>query len=174
MLSVVRNIVLSVIDFFHKPFAKWIDATTFRYLACGGSNQVLYLALYAISYNFVLHKHDTYLLGLPISARIGAYIIAFSISFPIGFILSRHIVFPESNLHGRVQFFRYGMLTVACMVLTYVFLKFFAWCHFFPTPAAAITSAIIAVFSYLTQKHFTFKAGGEEEVPVPVAAEGVE
>jgi len=83
---------------------------------------------------------------------------AFSISFPTGFFLSRNIVFPESNLLGRVQFFRYVMLTLACIILTYLFLKFFdEVCGFYPTPAAALTSLIIAVFSYISQSKYTFK-----------------
>ena len=158
LLSWSRNIILTVIDFFHQPFSRWIDRQTFRYLACGGSNQLLYIFLYFISYNFILDKQNVILAGFTISSHIGAYIIAFSISFPLGFILSRYIVFPESNLRKRVQLFRYVLLTGTCIVLTYLFLKFFVeWCHFYPTPSSAITSIILAVFSYLSQRHFTFK-----------------
>ncbi|WP_243630130.1 GtrA family protein [Taibaiella soli] len=173
-MKAIRNIVLSIIDFFHKPFAKWIDTTTFRYLACGGSNQVLYIFLYWLSYNFLLAKHDVHFPFLTVTAPIAAYIIAFTVSFPIGFTLSRHIVFPESNLHGRVQFFRYVLLTGMCILLTYLFLKFFVeWCHFYPTPSSALTSAIIAIFSFVSQKHFTFKVKEHSVSIIEVDEEGV-
>lgn len=160
MLRTTRDIVLNFIDFFHKPFARWIDQKTFRYLACGGSNQVLYIFLYFLSYNYILQKQNIHFhwVHLTISSPIAAYIIAFSVSFPLGFLLSKYIVFPESNLQKRVQAFRYTLLTATCIVLTYIFIKFFVeWCHFYPTFSSAITSIILAVFSYISQRHFTFK-----------------
>jgi putative flippase GtrA len=103
--------------------------------------------------------------GLVISSDVAAYIIAFCISFPIGFILSRHIVFPESNLHGRVQFFRYAMATASLILLTYVLIRVFAIA--LPMVRADISyifiMVITAVLSYLSQRFFTFK--GEERMP---------
>lgn len=94
-----------------------------------------------------------------ITAAVAAYIIAFCISFPIGFVLSRHIVFPESNLHGRVQFFRYAMATATLILLTYVLIWVFAIA--LPMVRADISyifvMVITAVLSYLSQRFFTFK-----------------
>lgn len=164
MLKAVRNIVLSVIDFFHKPFAKWIDTTTFRYLACGGSNTMMDILIYFISYNYILHKADVHLGSLTITAPIFAFIMSFSISFPCGFVLSKYIVFPESNLHGRVQLFRYALLVGMCILLNYIFIKLFVeYFHLYPTPSKVITTAIVAVFSYISQRKFTFKIKPEEE-----------
>ena len=153
-----RNIILSVIDFFHKPFAKWIDKQTFRYLACGGSNTVLDILIYFISYNFVLLKQPVQTPIVTISPHIAAFLISFSISFPLGFALSKYVVFTESNLKGRVQLFRYAVLVSMCILLNYVFLKFFVeYCGFFPTASKIMTTAIVAVFSYISQRNFTFK-----------------
>jgi len=158
LLRPVRDIVLSFIDFFHKPFAKWIDRQTFRYLACGGSNTVLDLIIYFVSYNYILHKEMVQLPFFDMSPHIAAFFMSFSISFPLGFLLSKYLVFQESNLKGRIQLFRYALLVSSCIVLNYVFLKFFVEiCHIYPTPSKAITTAIVAVFSYITQRNFTFK-----------------
>lgn len=159
MFISIRNSILAFIDFFHKPFVRLIDKQTFRYLACGGSNQVIYLLLYKLSYDHVLHHNDVPLYGsIKITAPIAAYLIAFAVSFPMGFILSRHIVFPESNLHGKVQFFRYALLIATCVLLSYLFIKFLAEiCGMDPTLSAAITSIILAIFSYFSQRMFTFK-----------------
>ena len=164
MLQQVRHIILGIIDFFHRPFRRWINERTFRYLACGGSNQLFYIFLYFISYNYILHQKGIPIYGkFQITAPIAAYLMAFSVSFPMGFILSRHIVFPESDLRGRIQFFRYVVLTLICIVLTYVLLKFFDQvCGFYPTPSAALTSVLIAIFSYMTQSNYTFKVAGNE------------
>jgi len=165
VLPVIRHTVLQVIDFFHKPFAPWIKQTTFRYLACGGSNTVLDILIYFISYNFILDKQPVALAhDVVIAPHIAAFLMSFSISFPLGFALSKYIVFPESNLRGRIQLLRYAMLVGMCILLNYIFLKFFVeWCHFFPTPSKVLTTAIVAVFSYVSQRNFTFKV--KEAVP---------
>lgn len=93
-----------------------------------------------------------------ISAHIAAFLIAFMVSFPMGYFLNRYIVFPGSVLRGRVQLFRYFLLVLACIFLNYVFLKLFVEFFGIYAPYAKMLTTIIVVsFSYLTQKHFTFK-----------------
>lgn len=163
MLTAIRHIILGIMDFVHRPFSRWINQRTFRYLACGGFNTVFYIFLYYFSYQHILHHRDIPIYGrFIITSPIAAYIMAFAVSFPTGFTLSRHIVFPESNLQGRVQFVRYAMLTVLFILLNYLFIKIFVeLCGFYPTPSAALTSIIIAVLSYISQVKYTFKI--EEE-----------
>ncbi len=185
LLSKARHIIVGLIDFFHKPFAKYIPTQTFRYLACGGSNTVLNWAIYSFAYNILLRRADVHITGwlnsvmlfffsgmiahgnnpgiaepFNITGEVGAYVISFCISFPIGFILSRYIVFPESNLHGRVQFFRYVMATATLILMTYVLIKVFAIT--LPMVRADISyifvMVITAVLSYFTQRFFTFKS----------------
>ena len=158
MLISARNIILAIIDFFHPPFARWIDQRTFRYLACGGSNTVLDILIYFLAYNFLLGKEPVHTPFITVSPHIAAFMVSFSISFPLGFALSKYVVFTESNLRGRVQLFRYALLVGMCILLNYSFLKLFVeWCQFYPTPSNALTTAIVAVFSYVSQRNFTFK-----------------
>ena len=87
-----------------------------------------------------------------------AFIIAFAVSFPTGFFLMRHVVFHDSNLHGRVQLFRYFLLVAVCVILTYVFIKLFVeQFHIYPTIAKILTTIIVVSFSYVTQRKFTFR-----------------
>ncbi|MCB0699895.1 MAG: GtrA family protein [Chitinophagales bacterium] len=158
MLVTVRDNIISFIDFFHKPFAKWIKVQTFRYLACGGSNTVMDILLYFISYNFILMKQPVHVMGLTITPHIAAFIMSFSISFPTGFALAKYIVFQESTLRGRVQLFRYAVLVCTCIILNYVFLKLFVETFlWYPTPSKIVTTIIVAVYSYISQRNFTFK-----------------
>lgn len=100
---------------------------------------------------------------MTVRATIAAAVIAFVISTPYGFLMSRHIVFQESNLKTRVQAFRYLMTVAACAVLTYFFLPFFnEVCGIYPTPSNLLTTAVVAIFSYVSQRFFTFKV--KEEV----------
>ena len=168
MLSTARYIVLGIIDFFHKPFSRIIPTQTFRYLACGGSNAVLNIFMYHMAYNHILHKQDTHMFGLTMSARVIAWVIAFVITFPIGFTLSRHIVFPESNLHGRIQFFRYALTTLTFIFMNYVGIKFFELYlnGIPPTLSYTFVNIITAVLSYISQRKFTFKSVAGEEEPI--------
>lgn len=165
LLSAARNIINQLIDFFYKPFARIIPLQTFRYIACGGTNTVLGLVIYSLAFNLVLGQESTHIYGdVYITAPVGAQIISFCIGFPIGFALSRYIVFPESNLKGRKQLFRYALTTATFILLTYVLIKTFA--ILLPMVRADISyifiSAIIAVLSYLSQRFFTFKSTDEE------------
>ena len=131
---------------------------TFKYAVCGGSNMVLDILIYYISYNFILHKQIVDLGFIAFKPHIAALWMAFCVSFPIGFLLSKFIVFNTSQLRGRVQLFRYLLIVAVNLVLNYALLKTLVeYLSFYPTIARIFTTCIIVTFSFLSQKHFTFK-----------------
>lgn len=135
---------------------------TFRYAACGGANTFLDIFVYFIAYNYILHKEIFHLGPIAFKPHIAAFIISFLVSFPTGFFLMRHVVFTDSILHRRVQLFRYFLLVVVCVILNYVFIKIFVeQFHIYPTIAKIFTTMIVVLFSYITQKKYTFKAQPE-------------
>ncbi len=151
--------IISFIDFFYPPFRKFIPLQTFRYAACGGFNTVLDILIFFVAYNFILQKQILHLGFISLKPHVASFIISFLISFPTGFMLNRYIVFPGSNLHGRVQLFRYFLLVLICVILNYFFIRLFVeHFHLYPTISKIITTAIVVSFSYLTQKNYTFKA----------------
>lgn len=169
-LDMLKDWVSSFIDFCYPPFRKLMPLQTFRYAACGGGNTLLDIFIYFISYNFILKKQVLHLpLGIAFTPYIAAFIMSFAVSFPVGFYLNRHIVFPGSTLRGRIQLFRYFCLALVCIILNYVFIKLFVeQFEIYPTIAKILTTVIVVSFSYLTQKHFTFKVhpgetAGEKE-----------
>jgi len=154
-----KKLIISFIDFFYPPFRKIMPLQTFRYAACGGTNTLLDIFVFFISYNFILHKQDLDLGIIVFKPHIASIIIAFCVSFPTGFFLMRHIVFTQSTVQGKVQLFRYFMLVVICLMLNYIFIKLFVErLHIYPTVAKILTAFIVVTFSYLTQKNYTFKA----------------
>ena len=156
----MKDRITSFIDFFHPPFRPFIDTKTFRYLACGSANTSLDIFLYFISYNFIIQKEVVHLpLSIAISPYIAAFLLAFLVTFPIGFMLMRHVVFTDSIIRGRIQLVRYFMMVLINILLNYIFLKLFVeYVGLYPTVAKIITTVIIVLFSYLMQRHFTFKA----------------
>ena len=53
----LAQLITKIIDFFYRPFDKWVSRQVFRYAVCGGGNLVLDWVLYFITYNFIV-GHD--------------------------------------------------------------------------------------------------------------------
>jgi putative flippase GtrA len=154
----IRAGILSLVDFFYPLFRHFMPLQTFRYAACGGGNTALNILIFFISHNFILQKEVVHAGPLAISSHVAAFLIAFFITFPIGFYLSMFVVFQGSFLRKRIQLIRYMIVALACIILNYVFLKLFVEVlHFYPTPSLLLTTVIVITFSYLSQKHFSFK-----------------
>ncbi len=155
----VRDTILGVVDFFYPLFKRFMPLQTFRYAACGGSNTLMSIFIYFITYNFILNKKILHLGLISISPHIAALIIASSITLPTGFYLSMYVVFQGSYLRRRVQFFRYFLVAMSCLLLNYVLLKTFVevlgW---YPTVSQIVNTAIVVIFSYISQKHFSFRS----------------
>jgi putative flippase GtrA len=146
------------IDWIHKPFRKYVPIETFRYGASGGLNTSLDIFLYFVCYNFVLKKNIVHLAFFSVSPYIASFMMVFPITFTTGFLLSKYITFSDSYLHGRVQLMRYGLTVLVCIVLNYILLKFFVEiCGIFPTPSKILTTGVVIIYSYFSQKYFTFK-----------------
>jgi putative flippase GtrA len=132
---------------------------TFRYAACGGFNTVLDIGLFFVSYNYLFHKEPQSIGPLTISPHIASFLSAFFVTFPIGFYLSRYVVFQETSVAKKVQLFRYFIVVLGCIVLNYVFLKLFVEVlDWYATPSKLATTVFVVAFSYFMQKYFTFKA----------------
>ncbi len=150
--------ILQFIDLFYPFFRRLMPLQTFRYAACGGFNTALDIFVFFLTYNYLFKKQNVDLGRLVMSPHIASFAAAFLVTFPIGFYLSRYVVFTSSNLRGRVQLFRYFLLVMACIALNYTFIKIFVeQLHIYPTISKILTTVIVVTFSYFTQKHFTFK-----------------
>lgn len=170
----MKRFILAVINFFYPPFSKVMPEQTFRYLACGGGNTLLDICLYFVCYTFVLHHQDVHLSFITISAHIAALFMSLAVTFPTGFLLSKHIVFSESNLRGRTQLARYFLLVSICIGLNYGFMKLFVeHLNIYPTIAKILTTIFVVGFSYLTQKKFTFKVKEDNSIVTAVTNEEV-
>ena len=131
---------------------------TFRYAACGGGNVVLDICLYFISYNFIFKKEIVDLGFIAFKPHIAALLVSLFITIPVGFLLSKYVVWTQSSLKGHIQLFRYLVIVGTNILLNYFFIKLFVErFYFFPTIAKIVTTAIVIIFSYLSQKHYTFK-----------------
>lgn len=149
--------IITLLDWFHKPFSKLIPAETFRYAATGGFNTFLDIFLYFICYNFVLKKQMVDLGIMTMSPHIASFVFVFPITFTSGFIASKYITFTNSELKGRIQLFRYGIAVAGSILLNYVLLKLFVESfHIWPTVSKLLTTIVVVAYSYVVQRYYTF------------------
>jgi putative flippase GtrA len=154
----VKNGILHIIDVFYPLFKGIFSLQTFRYAAAGGVNTVLDIGLFSFNYNVVFKKQNVMIGTLTLSPHIAALILAFCITLPTGFYLNRYVVFQQSGLRRRSQLFRYFIVVLICILLNYLFLKLFVdYMDWYPTPAKIATTAIVIVFSYVSQTFYFFK-----------------
>jgi putative flippase GtrA len=157
-IEIVRTPINKIIDWSYKPFRGFIPIETFRYAVCGGANTAFDIFLYFINYNFILSKKMLHLKFITISPHIAALFMGFCITFPTGFFLAKYITFTQSDMKGRIQLFRYGVTVFMCILLNYVFLKLFVdLLGWYPTISKIVTTLIVVVYSYYSQKYFTFR-----------------
>ncbi len=163
----LAQIVTRIIDFFYRPFDKWISRQLFRYAACGGGNMALDLLLYFLIYNFVI-GHDLVYLNLQIfkssnlqiclTPHIATLCIVFPITLLTGFWLQKYVTFTQSDLHGARQLARYILIVMINLAINYFGLKLcvetFGW---YPTPSKLVITVITVIISYLGQKYYTFR-----------------
>lgn len=135
-----------------------IPLQTFRYAVCGGSNMLLDIFLFYISFNFIFDKQIFHLGFISLKPYNAALCLSFCVTFPLGFLLSKYIVFNSSYLRGRVQLFRYVLIVAINLFLNYSIINIMVqYLHFFPTISKIFATVIIVTFSFLSQKHFTFR-----------------
>ena len=158
-----RDIILPVIDFFYPPFRRVINLQTFRYAVSGATNTLAGFITYFISYQFFLKGKDLDFGFYAFKGHIAALFISFCVAFPIGFFMSKYVVFSDSNMKGRIQLFRYFMICMFNLALNYILLKIFVErFHIYAVFSQIITTCIVIVFSYLAQRHFSFRANEAE------------
>ena len=158
-LKKIQNGIIKCIDFFYPPFKRFFSVDIFRYGVCGVSNMLFDWVLYFFVFHFVVRKQIVDLGFVAFTPHIGTMLITFPITFLSGFLLSKYISFRGSSLVGKVQFVRYALVVAGCVVINYVCLKIFVEvCGFYPTPSKMLTTVFTVLFSYFSQKNFTFKS----------------
>jgi putative flippase GtrA len=157
------KIITSILDFFYPVVGKLIPKKTYYYAACGGGNLVLSWILFFIFYQFIFDKklfplELAYNTSFVVTAYTLSSVSCFIITFTIGFLLMKYVVFTGSELKGRVQLFRYGLSSALSGVLSWLILKFFIeLLSIYPSIANVLASCIVVIFSYLMQRNFSFK-----------------
>ena len=147
-----------LIDFFYPPIRKYVTIQFFRYGVSGVANMIFDWVLYFMVFHFVLHQEMLHIGGQTFKSHNAALFITFPVTFLSGFMLQKYVTFSASELRGRIQLFRYFLVLLANLLLNYLGLKVFVELfRIFPTPAKMIVTLFTTLFSYFSQKKYTFK-----------------
>ncbi|MGB5028388.1 MAG: GtrA family protein [Chitinophagaceae bacterium] len=159
-----RDFILPIIDFFYPPFRRLMNLQTFRYAASGGGNVMLGFIIYSLSYTYLFYGRDFNFGFYAFKGHSAALFVSFCVTFPIGFFMSKYVVFSDSKMKGRIQLFRYFMICLFNLAMNNLLLKIFVErLNVHPILSQVITVAIVVVFSYLAQRNFSFKVSAIDD-----------
>lgn len=154
----MRRFLISFIDRFYFLFKPILSLKMYRYAFCGGCNLFMDSVLYFLFYNFILSKQNLDLSLVVLSPHIAALFMVFPITFLTGFLLNKYISFKDSNLQGKVQLYRYMLVGMGGIILSYGCMKLFVdLLEIYPTPSRIIKILIVVFYSFILQNKFTFK-----------------
>ena len=150
--------LISLIDTLYiKPLEHVISRQMFGYFLCGAVNMALDTLWYFLTYHYVVMECNVDLGIVVISPHIAALIIVFPITFFTGFLLNRYVAFRATQQRTTKQLFRYALSVVGSILLNYVLMKLFVeLCYVWPTIAKMMTTIIVALYSFLAAKYFSF------------------
>ena len=162
-MQTISQIITKIIDFFYRPFSKYVPQQLFRYAACGSGNMVLDRVLYFVVYNFVV-GHELVYITLPVVSEICltphnmSLLIVFPITLLTGFWLNKYVTFTQSSLRGYKQLWRYILIVAVNLLVNYFGLKLLVEvCGIYPTPSKMIITIITVIISFFGQKYFSFR-----------------
>ncbi len=156
MVSILR----AFLDIFYPLVSKLMDKTTYYYAVAGSTNLVLGWLMFAL---LDLYVFQNKIITLPLFDHpVHSYTVVAGIcavfSFLFGFTMMRYVVFTESQLKGRVQFFRYGLSALISAAVNWILIKLmvdtFAWNA---TLCNVFASVVVVTISYFLQRKFSFK-----------------
>jgi len=153
-----------VIDWFYPPFRRVMPLQTFRYAACGGGNTILDICLFMFAHDVLLEGQMFRTAYLTLTTHIAAFLFSLLFTFPIGFFLSRYVVFEEASVRKREQLPKYLAVVIGAILMNYFCLKvFIETLHLQTLLSKLLTTVIVVAFSYYSQKYFTFKPRPDSE-----------
>lgn len=156
----MSDLIRRFLDIFYPVVSKIFDRTTYYYAACGAANLVLSWVLFFLFYQYVFQQKLWYVsqIDFVFTAYTLSAFTCFIISFCVGFLLMKYVVFVQSELKGRIQLFRYGLSAVITSSANWLLLKTLVELfYFYPSIANVLSTCIVVVISYLIQRNFTFK-----------------
>ncbi len=156
----IAGAIIALIDLFYpRRIEKIIPRHTFRYGVCGvGNSIILDTIFYFLIYNYIICQRPVEVCFYSLSPQVAALFMVFPITFLIGFWLNRNVAFQATEEAEKRQISKYALSVCGSILLSYLSLRFLVEvCGIWATPAKTISSIVVALYSYLAARYFTFR-----------------
>jgi len=167
MSVLLKRIINYFLELIYPIFRRWLPFQVYAYLAVGAGNTLLNILLFALFYEIIPVK-ELMVIGFPIASYTISLGLAFILTVPTGFWLSKYFAFTDSvdnSKENRKQLGKYFLVVSQGLISDYLILKgliVFTGMH--PTVAKIISTVIVVTVNYLLQKYFTFRVDRKKRV----------
>ena len=143
---------------------KLLSNKVFRYFLSAGIATWVDIIVYFLAYNYIYEKQDVNLFNsFIISAPTAALALSYTAGLLTNFIITKMIVFKESDLETHKQLFRYVLVAMVVLVFNYFMMRLLIrQLEWYPTIARAVSAITIGMFSFIVHKSFSFKVSNDE------------
>ncbi|CAN5408994.1 hypothetical protein BH11BAC2_BH11BAC2_16210 [soil metagenome] len=142
-----------------------LKSKVFRYFISAGIATWVDITVYFIAFNYIYEKSDIVVFEkITISAPTASLILSYTMGLITNFIITKFLVFKESDLETHKQLFRYVLVAMVVLVLNYGLMSvLIRTLHWYPTVARAVSAFGIGFLSFVIHKYFSFKVSSKPE-----------
>lgn len=130
-----------------------------RYFFAAATATIVDIIVFWLVFNKVLHQKNHVFLSLfEFKAPTVSLICGFSCGLITNFLITKFLVFNESESETRKQFLRFITVNIFVLIANYFFMWFLKeHLHLYATVSRAVSAVTIGVFSFTAHKLFSFK-----------------
>ena len=154
------RIIRAFLDLFYPLVSKIFDKTTYYYAVAGSTNLVLGWVLFWVLDHWVINSKtvELPLFEHPVHSYTVIAAVCGVFRFLFGFLMMRYVVFTESQLKGRVQFFRYGLSALISATVNWILIKLMVDTFALNASLCNVFASVgVVTISYFLQRKFSFR-----------------
>lgn len=157
----LKRLIQGILDLFYPIFKKAMPYQVYAYLAVGGINTALNIFLFIVLFQYIIPQGKLPVLGYDIESYTISLLIAFIVTVPTGFWLSKYFAFYSDELNrgkSLIQLIKYFFVVLQGLVSDWLILKgLIVFFDIYPTIAKVLSTAIVLTMNFILQKYFTFR-----------------
>lgn len=140
-------------------FRKILDNKIIRYFFSAGLATLVDISVYFVAFNYIYQKQDINFFSMVVlSAPTASLMLSYTCGLITNFLITKYLVFKESDLRGIHQLMRYVLVALLILMLNYFFMSFLIKIlDWFPTIARIVSALSIGMLSFVIHKFYSFK-----------------
>ncbi len=138
---------------------KLLQNKIIRYFFSAGIATGVDVPVYFIAFNFIYQKQDVHFFHLfVLSAPTASLALSYTCGLITNFLITKYLVFTESDLRGIHQLARYVMVAMLILVLNYFMMSFLIKVlEWYPTISRIVSAVSVGMISFVIHKFYSFK-----------------